>query len=137
MAHNGAVNKGPGLRVLVVDDNADAVETLVMLLGMWGHDVRSAADGPAALEAAAAHRPDVVLLDITLPGMDGYEVARQLRARPELHTAVLVAMTGHGQAEDKKAARQAGFTLHLLKPVEPDVLQKLLADLGASRGGAA
>jgi CheY-like chemotaxis protein len=136
MAHNGAVNKGSGLRVLVVDDNVDAVETLVMLLGLWGHDVRSAADGPAALQAAAAHHPDVVLLDITLPGMTGYDVARQLRADPELRDAVLVAMTGHGEAADKKAAREAGFTLHLLKPVEPDVLQKLLAGLGASRSGA-
>jgi CheY-like chemotaxis protein len=124
----------PKLRVLIVDDNADAVETLAMLLDLWGHDVRSAADGPKALETAAAHRPDVVLLDISLPGMNGYEVAERLRARPELAQTVLVAMTGYGQAEDKSQTRRAGFTLHLVKPVEPDVLQKLLSDLGATRG---
>lgn len=129
--------KPPGLRVLVVDDNHDAVETLAMLLGLWGHDVRLAADGPSAVETAAAHRPDVVLLDISLPGMSGYEVAERLRANPELRETVLVAMTGYGQAEDKKETREAGFTLHLVKPVEPDVLQKLLADLGATRGGSA
>ena len=123
--------------MLVVDDNRDAVETLAMLLGLWGHDVRLAADGPSAVESAAAHRPDVVLLDISLPGMSGYEVAERLRANPELRETVLVAMTGYGQAEDKKETREAGFTLHLVKPVEPDVLQKLLADLGATRGGSA
>ena len=123
--------------MLVVDDNHDAVETLAMLLGLWGHDVRLAADGPSAVETAAAHRPDVVLLDISLPGMSGYEVAERLRANPELRETVLVAMTGYGQAEDKKETREAGFTLHLVKPVEPDVLQKLLADLGATRGGSA
>ena len=119
--------------MLVVDDNADASETLAMLLGLWGHDVQSAADGPTALETAAAHRPDVVLLDISLPGMSGYEVADRLRANPDLRDTVLVAMTGYGQAEDKKETRRAGFSLHLVKPVEPDVLQKLLSDLGAAR----
>jgi len=123
----------PKLRVLVVDDNADASETLTMLLGLWGHDVRTAADGPAAVETAAAHRPDVVLLDISLPGMNGYEVAERLRANPELAQTILVAMTGYGQAEDKKQTLRAGFTLHLVKPVEPDMLQKLLSDLGAAR----
>ena len=119
--------------MLVVDDNADASETLTMLLGLWGHDVQSAADGPTALATAAAHRPDVVLLDISLPGMSGYEVADRLRADPDLRDTVLVAMTGYGQAEDKKETRRAGFSLHLVKPVEPDVLQKLLSELGAAR----
>ena len=123
--------------MLVVDDNRDAVETLAMLLGLWGHDVRLAADGPSAVEAAVAQRPHVVLLDISLPGMSGYEVAERLRANPELRETVLVAMTGYGQAEDKKETSEAGFTLHLVKPVEPDVLQKLLADLGATRSGSA
>ena len=119
--------------MLVVDDNADASETLTMLLGLWGHDVQSAADGPTAVETAAAHRPDVVLLDISLPGMSGYEVADRLRANPDLRDTVLVAMTGYGQAEDKKETRRAGFSLHLVKPVEPDMLQKLLSELGAAR----
>jgi len=131
------VPKPPGLRVLVVDDNHDAAETLAMLLGLWGHEVRLAVDGPSAVETAAAHRPDVVLLDISLPGMSGYEVAEKLRADPELRGTVLVAMTGYGQAEDKKETQAAGFTLHLVKPVEPDRLQKLLADLGAARRGSA
>lgn len=123
----------PKLRVLVVDDSVDAAETLTMLLGLWGHDVRSAPDGPTAVETAAAHRPHVVLLDISLPGLSGYEVAERLRANPDLAETVLVAMTGYGQAEDKKQTLRAGFTRHLVKPVEPNVLQKLLADLGAAR----
>ena len=108
-----------------------------MLLGLWGHEVESAADGQAALEAAASQRPDVVLLDITLPGMSGYEVAKRVRANPDLRDAILVAMTGHGQAEDKKETRAAGFAYHLVKPVEPDLLQKLLAEIAARKGGAA
>ena len=123
--------------MLVVDDNRDASETMAMLLGLWGHEVRSAADGPAALEAAASQPPDVVLLDISLPGMSGYEVAQRMRANPALQASVLVAMTGHGQAEDKKETRSAGFAYHLVKPVEPKVLQELLAEIAASRGGAA
>jgi two-component system CheB/CheR fusion protein len=121
--------------VLVVDDNADAAETLAMLLEHWGHDVKLAVDGPTALETAAAQHPDLVLLDIGLPGMTGYEVAEQIRANPALSDTVLVAMTGYGQAEDKKRSRQAGFTLHLVKPVEPPLLQKLLSSLGEARGG--
>jgi CheY-like chemotaxis protein len=123
------------LRVLVVDDNADAAETLAMLLEHWGHDVKLAVDGPTAVETAAAQHPDVVLLDIGLPGMSGYEVAEQIRANAALSDTVLVAMTGYGQAEDKKRSRQAGFTLHLVKPVEPPLLQKLLSSLGEARGG--
>jgi CheY-like chemotaxis protein len=123
------------LRVLVVDDNADAAETLAMLLEHWGHDVKLAVDGPNALETAAAQHPDLILLDIGLPGMSGYEVAERIRANPALSDTVLVAMTGYGQAEDKKRSRQAGFTLHLVKPVEPPLLQKLLSSLGEARGG--
>jgi two-component system, chemotaxis family, CheB/CheR fusion protein len=123
------------LRVLVVDDNADVAETLGMLLSHWGHDVKSAADGPTAIETAAAQHPDVVLLDIGLPGMSGYEVAEQIRANPALSDTILVAMTGYGQAEDKRRSRQAGITLHLVKPVEPPLLQKLLSSLGEARGG--
>jgi two-component system, chemotaxis family, CheB/CheR fusion protein len=126
---------GEKLRVLVVDDSVDAAETMVMLLSLWGHDVQSAADGPTAIATAAAQRPDVVLLDIGLPGMSGYDVAERIRAIPELPETILVAMTGYGQAEDKARSRQAGFTLHLVKPVEPPVLQKLLSSLGSRGGG--
>lgn len=122
--------------MLVVDDNRDASETMSMLLGLWGHEVRTAADGPSALEAAASQPPDVVLLDISLPGMSGYDVAERVRANPALQSAILVAMTGHGQAEDKKETRAAGFAYHLVKPVEPNVLQKLLAQIAAGKGAA-
>jgi len=123
------------LRVLVVDDNTDVAETIAVLLSHWGHDVKSAADGPTAVEIAAAQHPDVVLLDIGLPGMSGYEVAEQIRANPALSDTVLVAMTGYGQAEDKKRSRQAGITHHLVKPVEPSLIQKVLSSLGEARGG--
>ena len=123
------------MRVLVVDDNTDVAETIAVLLSHWGHDVKSAADGPTAVEIAAARHPDVILLDIGLPGMSGYEVAEQIRANPALSDTVLVAMTGYGQAEDKQRSRQAGITHHLVKPVEPLLLQKLLSSLGEARSG--
>jgi PAS domain S-box-containing protein len=115
------------LRVLVVDDNHDAMESLGMLLGFWGHEVLTAGDGSAALDLVRQHRPHVVLLDIGLPGIDGYEVARRIRAQEGIGKPVLVAMTGYGQAEDRQRAREAGFALHLVKPVEPDALQRALA----------
>jgi PAS domain S-box-containing protein len=115
------------LRVLVVDDNADSAETMAVLLGVWGHEVITASTGTEALELAQRRRPDVVLLDIGLPGIDGYEVARRIRATPELSETVLVAMTGYGQSEDRQRAREAGFTAHLVKPVPPNLLEQLLA----------
>jgi PAS domain S-box-containing protein len=114
------------LRVLVVDDNPDATESMAMLLGLWGHDVTTAKDGAAALAAARREHPQVVLLDIGLPGMDGYEVARRIRADAETKRAVLVAMTGYGQAEDRQRAHATGFALHLVKPVEPEALRRAL-----------
>jgi PAS domain S-box-containing protein len=114
------------LRVLVVDDNEDATETLTDLLELWGHGVRTAHDGRAALAAAEEYAPDVVLLDIGLPGMDGYEVAVHLRSRPEC-AARLVAVTGYGQEEDRRRSREAGFDLHLTKPVDPEELKRVLA----------
>jgi PAS domain S-box-containing protein len=121
------------LRVLVVDDNRDARESMAMLLGFWGHEVSSAGDGAAALSLALKERPHVVLLDIGLPGIDGYEVARRIRAQENIGKPVLVAMTGYGQSEDRQRAREAGFSLHLVKPVEPEALQRALAliDRGA------
>jgi PAS domain S-box-containing protein len=113
--------------VLVVDDNADSAETMATLLQIWGHDVRIAGDGPAALALATDQRPDVVLLDIGLPGMTGYEVAERLRQLPDMADAVLVAMTGYGQEDDRQKSREAGFTLHLVKPIQPDTLHSLFA----------
>jgi signal transduction histidine kinase len=115
------------LRLLVVDDNVDGAQSLAMLLGLIGHEVRVAYDGPEALDAAVDFRPEVVLLDVGLPrGMDGYEVARRLRARPETQTAVLAAVTGHGSEEERARAREAGFAAHFVKPVDFAALCNLL-----------
>ena len=113
-------------RVLVVDDNADAREALRLLLEDEGHDVRSAGDGPSALASAAGFLPEVVLLDIGLPGMDGYEVARALRSVPGCERALIVAVSGYGQAEDRERSRIAGFDQHLLKPVAPERLLEIV-----------
>jgi PAS domain S-box-containing protein len=117
-----------GIRVLVVDDNRDAAESQAMLARLWGYDVRMAHDGPEALRAAAEYAPHVVFLDIGLPGMSGYDVAQRLRDTK----AVLVAMTGYGQAEDVERAQQAGMAHHLVKPVDPLRLQRFLADVTAT-----
>jgi signal transduction histidine kinase/CheY-like chemotaxis protein len=119
-------------RVLVVDDNADAAESLAMLLKAEGHEVSTAHDGLAALEAAEATRPEAVLLDIGLPRMDGYEVARRLREQGWLPRALLVAVTGYGQEEDRRRVAEAGFDAYLVKPADPAAVQKLLAGLEAN-----
>jgi CheY-like chemotaxis protein len=116
-------------RILVVDDNKDAAEMLGQLLETLGNEVRIAHDGPSALEAAAAFRPHVVLLDIGLPGISGYDVARKMRQMPEVKDALLVAQTGWGQDEDKRHSEQAGFNTHLVKPVPAADLCRLLDGL--------
>jgi signal transduction histidine kinase len=113
-------------RVLVVDDNTDSAESLDRLLGLQGHEVRTAHDGPTALRVAQMFGPEVVLLDIGLPQMDGYEVARQLREQIGLRQVVLVALTGYGQEEDRRKAAEAGFDAHLTKPADPAALHRLL-----------
>ncbi len=122
------------VRVLVVEDNVDAAESLATLLRVWGHDVQVVHDGLAALDAASESRPEVVLLDIGLPGLDGYQVARRLREDVGLDTSLLVAMTGYGQPEDRRRSREAGIHHHFVKPVEPLVLRNLLADVAAPAG---
>jgi signal transduction histidine kinase len=114
-------------RVLVVDDNRDSADSLALLLQMMGHEVRSAYDGPAALQAAQAWRPEVVFLDIGLPGMNGYEVARRLRQERPAEGLLLVALTGFGQEEDRQRSRAAGLDFHFVKPVDPNALRDLLA----------
>ena len=114
------------VRVLLVDDNVDARDSLAMLLRLWGHEVVVAHDGPAALQAAAGQSPQVALLDISLPGMDGYELARRLRSQPGLGPVVLVALTGWGHEEDRRRSQEAGYDHHLTKPVELSALQDLL-----------
>ena len=114
--------------MLVVDDNVDSAETMAEILKLWGHDVHTAHDGPAALEAARAHQPDAVLLDLGLPTMDGLETARRLRQ--EGLGKLLVAVTGFGGVEDRRRATEAGFDTHLTKPVSPEALRRVLS-LGA------
>ena len=113
-------------RVMVVDDNLDSADTMAELIRIWGHEVRTANDGPSALECARGFRPQVVLLDVGLPGMDGYELARRLRAEG-LAGTLLVSVTGYGQEEDRRRAQEAGFDHHLTKPVDPDTLLRIVA----------
>jgi CheY-like chemotaxis protein len=121
-------------RVLVVEDQSDAREMLRLALQLAGHEVFEAADGPRGIEAAARCRPDIAVIDIGLPGCDGYEVARQIRRAPDGKTILLVALTGYGQPEDRRRAEEAGFDLYLVKPIAPKRLDALLAD-ALQRGG--
>ncbi|NOT25217.1 MAG: response regulator [Acidobacteria bacterium] len=115
-------------RILVVDDNVDAAESLAALLSMWGHDVRITHDGAAALEVAPVFAPSVIFLDIGMPGMDGYEVARRLRRVPALEHSLLVALTGFGGDQDRRRADEAGFDRHVTKLVDLAVLRNLIAN---------
>ena len=115
-----------GRRVLVIEDNADAAESLRDAIVMLGHDAQIALDGSAGLAAARARRPEVIVCDIGLPGMDGYQVAREIRADPELQRVTLIALTGYAQPEDMSRARAAGFDAHLAKPPSLDALGSLL-----------
>lgn len=119
-------------RVLVVDDNKDAADMLARLLATHGHEVTVCHDGPRAIEHAMEQRPEVVLLDLGMPVMDGLEVARRLRATPETSQVLLVAVTGWGQASDRRRTAEAGFDKHLVKPVDEATLRRLLAD-GAAK----
>jgi signal transduction histidine kinase len=116
-----------GCRVLVVDDSIDNARGISRLLKLLGHDVREAHDGEAAIVVARAHGPEVVLLDIGLPGKDGYEVAKQLRTEGCCRDALIIAVSGYGQPEDLRRAKEAGFDHHLVKPVDYDALMTLLA----------
>jgi PAS domain S-box-containing protein len=116
-------------KILIVDDDEDTVTSMSMILRILGHDTYSAHDGEQAIEEARLHRPDIVLLDIGLPKMNGYEVARRIRQEPWGKEVKLVALTGWGQEGDKRRSKEAGFDYHLLKPVEPDALEELLKDL--------
>lgn len=116
----------PSRRVLVVEDNRDSADSLALLLRMMGHTVRTAYDGPEALEVAREFRPEVVLLDIGLPNLGGLEVARRLREDPDLKGSVLAALSGYGGEDDLRRSRQAGFDAHLVKPCELEQLQALL-----------
>ncbi len=120
-------------KILLVDDNIDAADSLGLLLRSRGHEICIAYDGHSALQAAGAFRPDFILLDIGLPGMNGYEVARALRRAPELDHPILVAVTGYGNEADVRQAMDAGFDHHLVKPVNPEILPELFTSLMAGR----
>ncbi len=123
--------KAPPRRVLIVDDNEDAANSLALILELGGHETASVYTAVDALQRAAAFRPEVVLLDIGLPGMDGYEVAQKMRELPGLRDIRLVAVTGYGRSDDRIRARDAGFDDHLTKPVEYAALERTLAGLRA------
>ena len=131
----------PHLLVLVVDDSRDCAESLALLVRLWGHEAVVAYDGPAALEAARSRTPDVVLLDIAMPKMDGYELARRLRQVAGLEEALFVAVSGHGNEADVRRCQETGIDCHFLKPVDPAELEKALGKaerpgVTRSHGGA-
>jgi CheY-like chemotaxis protein len=116
-------------RILVVDDNRDSAASLAMLLELRGHQTHTAHDGLEAVQAAAAFKPDVMLLDLGLPKLNGYEAAHKIREQPWGKNIELIALTGWGQEDDRQKSRDAGFSAHLVKPVHLDALMKLLASL--------
>jgi PAS domain S-box-containing protein len=120
-----------GVRVLIVEDNADSADTLTELLELWGHEVCHAAEGAEAVEIAREFLPDVALVDIGLPGMDGYEVARRLRAQAAGSPPLLIALTGYGREDDRRKSREAGFHHHLVKPIDLQTLRHLVTEAPA------
>lgn len=125
------------LRILIVEDNLDAAESLLILLELWQHQASVVHDGSAALAAARSLLPDVVLLDIGLPGLDGYQVARRLRADDAFAGTLLVAMTGYGQPDDRRRSQEAGIHHHFVKPVEPGALREVLSRFAAEKRNTA
>jgi signal transduction histidine kinase len=119
-------------RVLIVEDNQDAQDALKCLLELWGHEVTVASDGPSGIQCALAHRPEVALVDLGLPTVDGYEVARQVRAAFGAAAPLMIALTGYGAPEQRAQALSAGFDLHIVKPVDPDRLATLLDEYAAT-----
>lgn len=117
------------LKILVVDDNPDSALSMAMMLSMMGHETRTAHDGEAAVTSAEEFRPQVVLLDIGLPKLNGYEVAQRIRGQEWGTSMFLVAITGWGQDEDRRRSEDVGMNLHMVKPVEPDALDRVLAGL--------
>jgi len=124
-----------GRRILIVDDNIDGADSLAMLLQLGGHETHKAHDGVEAIETAERVRPDAVLLDIGLPKMNGYEACRRIREQPWGKDLLLVALTGWGMEEDRHRSKEAGFSTHMVKPVDYDALTKLLATLPVDPNG--
>lgn len=126
MSESGQAAIVPRRRVLVVDDNKDAADSLALLLKLIGADIRVAYNGADAIKASAEFKPDIVLLDIGMPEMDGHEVARRLRSQPQSENMILIALTGWGQEEDRRRSETAGFNQHLVKPPAIETLKTLL-----------
>ncbi len=127
----------PGFRILVVDDNHDSALSLAMMLSIMGHETRTANDGESAVTTAESFLPDVVLLDIGLPKLNGYEVAQRIREQAWGKAMFLIAVTGWGQEEDRRRSTEVGLDVHMVKPVEPAALERLLATLAQNPKGAA
>jgi len=130
------ISAGARRRILVADDDPDSADTLALLLQTTGYDVRVAHGGQAAIDTAAEFRPEVVLLDITMPHVNGYDACRGIRALPSCQGAYIVALTGWAQDKDRRRADAAGFDRHLVKPVEPDALQRLIREMPAKEAHA-
>lgn len=122
-------------RILVVDDNLDSALSLAMMLSIMGHETRTAHDGESALATAEAFLPDVVLLDIGLPKLNGYEVAQRIRQQPWGTSMFLIAVTGWGQEEDRQRSSEVGLNVHMVKPIEAGALEQLLSDLARDGRG--
>jgi CheY-like chemotaxis protein len=118
-----------GRKILVADDDQDSAESLALLFQLMGHDVRAAQSGLAAIDVAAEFRPDLIVLDIGMPGLDGYEVCRRIRQHDWAQTIVIAALTGWSRDEDRDRSEQAGFNHFLVKPVDPKALEDLIAGL--------
>jgi len=123
---DAAVPPTGGRRILVADDDQDSAESLAMLFQMMGHDVRSALNGLEAVDVAANFRPDLIVLDIGMPGLDGYEVCRRIRQQPWAQAVVIAALTGWTRDEDKDRSQEAGFDHYLVKPIDPQALTDLV-----------
>src|SRR5690606_37043073 len=128
--------KAGACRALVVDDNRAAADTLAMMLDLLGHETQRLYDPPAVPDAVEAFRPDVVFLDVGMPGLSGYDLARLLRSRPDGNDRLLVAVTGWGQPEDRRRTRDAGFDHHLVKPPELAVVRDICASVCRVEGAA-
>jgi CheY-like chemotaxis protein len=122
----------PARRILVADDNRDAADSLALMLEMLGHEVSQANDGLEAIEAAKRVQPELIFLDLGMPRMNGYDAARLIRTAPECNSAILVALTGWGQEEDRRRSLEAGFNHHIVKPIDFTVVENLLNNLNGS-----
>jgi len=124
--HHGVASRTGSQRILIVDDNVDAAESMALLLQLNGHEVMIAEDGSSAQVLSSTFHPKVILLDIGLPGLDGYSVAQKFREQPETRDVLLIALTGYGQPEDRERSKAAGFDFHLVKPVDHNAIEALI-----------